>query len=53
MTSEDVQKLLIALREKRFLTEAVWEKALKLDKDGKSILYGNANGYEALDIKTN
>lgn len=49
--AEDLIKLSEAILDKQFLTEAVWKAALKRDKDGDCILFGNANGYDSVSIE--
>lgn len=50
MTAVDIQKLFEAFIEKQLFTETVWKKALKQNKDGESILFGNASGYVSTGI---
>jgi len=49
--NEDNEKLMTALLDKQFLSEAVWKTALKRNRDGNCILFGNAGGYDNVSIE--
>ena len=49
--NRDLEKLMIALLEKRFLSETVWKTALKKNRNGNCILYDTAGGYHNTGIE--
>lgn len=49
--NEDLEKLMTALLEKRFLTEAVWKTALKTNSEDDCILFGKVGGYYTVSIE--
>lgn len=51
LTVDDAIKLLRGLGTGKVLTEKTWQKLLKLDKDGLTPLFENANGYYCADIE--
>lgn len=49
-TLEDMEKLLLALAEKKLLSEQMWERVLKYDSDGEGMIFENANGFDCGNI---
>ncbi len=46
-TADDLLKLVMALKNKDFLSKTIWKKALSYDEEGNGMLFGKADGYDA------
>ncbi|HAS73563.1 MAG TPA: hypothetical protein DCS67_05410 [Clostridiales bacterium UBA8960] len=49
-TLEDMEKLLVALAEKKILSEKMWDRVLKYDSSGDGMIFENANGFDCGNI---
>jgi len=49
--NDDLEKLMKAILDKQFLSENIWKTALKKNREGNCILFGNASGFDTVSME--